>query len=187
MSLLHKSALLALSVGLTTTTVFAQPPSDQMAGVFSEGAQPLMVAEGFSSRRRSNCKGNPTGDDVWTLNLCEMGPFCYESADRVSLWVPKDKRSGRTDRLEITNQAYDGIEERWYADEDTFSWPTDDLAIESGMAYTIKVRKGRTDYYTGEIVLHQIPDNRKTNAQKAAWMKGKGCKSQAQMLKGQSG
>ena len=184
MSMLRKSILLALGVGITTTTASAEP-LDNMATVFSQGEQPLLVAEAFGSRRRGDCEGNPSGDDVWTLNLCEMGPFCYESADKVSLWVPKDKRSGRTDRLEITKMGDEGIEERWDADEDTFTWPTDYLGIESGMSYVIKLSKGSRNYYAGEIVLHQIPANT-TNAEKADWMEGKGCRSQASMLNGQS-
>ncbi len=181
MSLLRSSIVLALGCCINTAT--ASETEDKTTTVFVEGEHSLLLAEAYRGRRRGECEGDPNTNNAWTLNLCELGPFCYDSPSQVSLWLPDNKRSGRTDRIKIRkNTEDDAVSVRWDAEGNTFSWSETGLSIESGMSYVIKVRKGRTDYFNGEFVLYRIPDNYRTDAQKANWMRDQGCTSQANIL-----
>jgi hypothetical protein len=181
MSLLRSSIVLALTLSLNSVT--AEESIDNSPPVFSQGEPLLLLAEAYSGRRRGECEGHPNTNNAWTLNLCEYGPFCYESASQVNLWLPDNKRSGRTDRIEIRKNTEDeGGEERWDAGKTTFNWSDSGLSIESGMRYVIKVRKRNVDYFNGEIILYQVPSHYRTRTQKAQWMREVGCRSQANKL-----
>lgn len=174
MLLLRTSLLIAASLIINTT--MASEMVESTVPSYSQEQQPLLLAEKFGNRRRGNCGISP---DVWALNICDTGPFCYTTAEKVSLWLPENNRSGRTDKLVIKNTVnQEQLELRWPASQATLAWPANQMPISSGTPYLIQVQ--RSNYYK-EITLYKIPENL-SETQRAEWMKRQGCLGQVETL-----
>jgi hypothetical protein len=164
-------------VALSLNTTLASESVENTIATDSQAQ--LLVAGRKDRRRRGECESSP---DVWALNVCETDRFCYPAPEKVRLWLPMHKRSGRTDRLVITNtETFESIILSWRASDATRIWPLEKMPIYSDVPYLIQLKRELV-YFSKAIVLYQIPDHLKTTAEKAAWMKQKGCRSQAEML-----
>lgn len=126
--------------------------------------------------------------NVWTLNIScknqslENQSFCYAAPEDVSLWQPK-KPLGQSSWLVIKNMlTKQKVTLRWQAGQANLAWPIDKMPIESDVEYSIKIapKNGNPSYHFK--TLRQIPADNKTPAEKAKWMKEKGCTDQAEML-----
>ncbi len=132
---------------------------------------------GKDDRRRGECEP-VTKLDTWTFNVCEADIFCYATPEQIHLWLPKEKRSGRTDRLVITSTNLDKpLELSWRASHSTMAWPVKRVPIASGVGYLLELKKEQV-YFSKKIVLYQIPANLKTKSDQVDWMKQQGCSSQ---------
>ena len=179
MLLLRISLLAALGFGLNTAT--ASDILETTSPAYFQG-EPLMVAGRAGSRRRGDC-GTPP--DAWAIDFCENGSFCYVAGQPVKLWLPKEKRSGRsTDRVTIKTSEK-SVTRAWKKHQPTLLWPVSKLPIKSGTTYKIKLKKGR-NYFSRKITLHQIPANLSRDEQ-VSQMRQEGCNLQADMLKDQTG
>ncbi len=134
------------------------------------------------SRRREGCNDSP---NIWTLNLCQSNTFCYVT-EQIDLWLPENKRSGQmNDRVVIQNTVSQNVViEPWPASKDTLVWPLDKMPIQSGVTYSIGIKKG-PDYPLKEIVLHQLPADLSVEEQ-IVEMRQKGCTQQADQLSSQN-
>ena len=181
MLLLRISLLAALGFGFNAAT--ASDILETTSPAYSQG-EPLMVAGRTGSRRRGECGTLP---DAWAVNFCEEGSFCYVAGQPVNLWLPEEKRSGRsTDRVTIKNvYTNKSVSKAWKKTKATLLWPVGDMPIESGTTYEIKLKKGR-DYFSREITLYQIPANLSRDEQ-VSKMRQKGCETQADTLEEQTG
>jgi hypothetical protein len=142
--------------------------------------QSLLLAERPSPIRRGiKCKA----PNVWTLNIsCEVQSFCYVAPKEVKLWQP-EKPLGQNSLLVIKNKTtHQKVKLHWQAGQLSLSWPVDKMPIESDVEYLIKItsKDGHSSYHFK--TLHQIPADKKTDAEKAAWMEKNGCTDQAEML-----
>ncbi|RKZ42525.1 MAG: hypothetical protein DRQ49_01575 [Gammaproteobacteria bacterium] len=176
MSLSHTGLILAL--GLSFNTAIANENSDRTIPIYTQGEQPLLLAEKYSNRRRGDCGTSP---DIWALNICETSKFCYVQPENVSLWLSEDKRAEWVDWVFIKDSvSHKEVELRWSASKQTLAWPWQikRMPIQSGKLYLIK-RKGDMTY--NEVILYQIPANLSKEEQKD-WMREKGCIPQVNIL-----
>jgi len=167
--------VLSLFFNVTLLTGCSQNP-------ISSSSQKQVIGKRKDSRRREVCKESPS---IWTVNICQPHSFCYVT-EQIDLWLPKNKRSGQmNDRVVIQNTVSQLVViEPWPASKDTLVWPLDKMPIQSGVTYSISVKKG-PDYPPKEIVLHQLPADLSVEEQ-IVEMRQKGCTQQAEQLSGQN-
>jgi hypothetical protein len=168
----------AFSMGFSLNTV-AQGDSANLMPIEIEQSQ--QIAGRTGKRRRGDCGIPP---DVWSINFCESGHFCYMEPKSVTLWLPEEKRSGwRVDRVKIENtQTNQSVTKGWKASQATFPWPLDKLPIQSEGRYKITL-KNSPEPFSQEIILHQI--FAQSADEQIFEMKQKGCESQADRLSAQ--
>jgi hypothetical protein len=178
MSLLHPSLILTLSLSLNTA--IASENLENTTHVNFQGEYPRLLAGKFDERRRgTQCELLPP--TVWTLNISceELRHFCYIAQEEVSLWLPQNQRAGLSS-IVIKIRRTQGVELPWTASTETVNWPLVQVPIQSGSRYTVIFNKGEPVLKV--ITLHQVPAEYTTEAEKAEWMKEKGCIDQAEML-----
>lgn len=180
MLLLRISLFAALGFGFNTAT--ASDILETTGLAYYQGTPPQAGKTG--SRRRGDC-GTPP--DAWAIDFCEKGSFCYVDGQPVKLWLPKEKRSGRsTDRVTIKNTDTKNKETvTWPREQPTLLWPVDDMPIQSGTTYKIKLKKGR-DYFSRKITLYKI-DKGLSRSEQVFEMRQTGCDIQADLLEDQTG
>ena len=177
--LLRISLCLMLGFGINIAVALEISISDS-AAAYSQGE--LQLAAKLDTRRRGNCGISP---DVWTINLCDPPQtFCYFAPEQVKLWLPKEKRSKRMDRLEfkkaddtMTNET---VIKRWSNSDTVLEWPAM-ISIESGTKYLIKLKKWES---SKTIQMYKIEYNPNTDddAQLLKLLKSSKCNSQADRL-----
>jgi hypothetical protein len=178
MSLLHPSLILTLSLSLNTA--IASENLENTSHIDSQGEFPRLLAGTFDERRRgTQCEFLPP--KVWTLNISckELSQFCYIAQEEVTLWLPQNQRAGLSS-LVIKIRRTQGVELPWTASTETVNWPVVQVPIQSGSSYSVIFNRGGPVLKV--ITLHQVPAEYTTEAEKAEWMKKKGCIDQAEML-----
>ncbi len=153
------------------------------ATVYSQDKQSLQLAAKIDSRRRGDCGVPP---DAWTINICEPPPsFCYYAAKQVKLWLPKEQRSKRMDKLEVKKDgnANETVSKRWSASQITVDWPNM-IPIEDGVDYLIKLKNWDSSKQVKMNKIEYAP-NKNNNETLLKLLKEKGCTPQANMLKSQ--
>jgi hypothetical protein len=178
MFLLRIFGLLALCFSFTAIAFEGEDTTINSKSLLGEPDK--RIQERPTPRRRGvECKA----PNVWALNIsCENRSFCYAVPEDVSLWQPKNPL-GQSSWLVIKNMTTEQkVILRWQAGQASLDWPIDKMPIESDVEYSIKItpKGGHSSYHFK--MLHQIPADYKMPAEKAAWMKEKGCTVQAEML-----
>ena len=178
MSLLHPSLILTLSLSLNT--VIASENIETVTHVDIQNEYPQLLAGKFDERRRGT-KCDLLPPKVWALNIsCEvLRHFCYTAEEEVSVWLPQNQRAGLSS-IVIKVRGTQGVELPWIASTEIVDWPVAQVPIQSGGRYTVIFN--RDESILKVITLHQVPAEYTTIAEKAKWMKEKGCIDQAEML-----
>jgi len=179
MSLLHPSLILTLSLSLNTA--IASENLENTTHVDFQSEYPRLLAGKFDERRRgTQCELLPP--KVWALNISceELSQFCYIAQEELSLWLPQNRRAGLSS-IVIKIRRTQGVELPWTASTETMDWPVDQVPIQSGSRYTVVFNRGEP-VPNKVITLYQVPVEYTTEAEKAEWMKEKGCIDQAEML-----
>jgi hypothetical protein len=177
MSLLHPSLILTLSLSLNTA--IASENLENTTHVNFQSEYPRLLAGILDERRRgTQCDLLPP--KVWALNISceELSQFCYIAQEEVTLWLPQNKRAGLSS-IVIKIRRTQGVELPWTASTETVDWPVAQVPIQSGNRYSVIFNRGGPALKV--ITLHQVPAEY-TVAEKAEWMKEKGCIDQAEML-----
>lgn len=122
---------------------------------------------------RGNGKSTP---NLWMIDVSTSATYCVRKR-RIALWRPEENREEI--QFILTNQTTppQSVTITWPAKKAILLWPSK-MLIEEGGVYTAKLGEGKAN----SLILHQLPSNISTNAQKMMWMAEKGCIPQARRL-----
>jgi len=117
------------------------------------------------------------GKSLWMVDVSTSATYCVRQ--EIDLWRPGLKEKLEETSLILTHQTtpLQSVTMTWPAKRSILLWPSK-MPIEEGGIYTAKLGEGKAN----SLILHQLPSNIATNAQKMKWMAEKGCLSQAREL-----
>lgn len=114
-------------------------------------------------------------EDPWVIDVMRGGDHCVR-AGGAALWRGK-VGAGQSMTLKHVAQRRKATV-NWPRNKETLSWPGD-VPFEDGAVYL--VRLGASPLPT-KLVLHFVPAGLPSEARRAVWMAGKGCRLQAKAL-----
>ena len=138
----------------------------------------LVASEGGESLALGASRGSavvePPGP--WVIDVSQSGDHCVPAGGPVRLWRPDARRPGSL-RLKAAATGQKS-KTAWPKGTTMLDWPQE-MELKDGAIYLVQFRGSIT---AKKLVLHVVPADLPSDANRVAWMAGQGCTKQALSL-----